>query len=32
MLEIFILIEIVSLVLIVYEIKHAFLYPPDYDL
>lgn len=32
MLEIFILIEIVGLILFIYEIKHAPLYPPDYDL
>jgi hypothetical protein len=31
-LEIFILIEIVGLILFIYEIKHAPLYPPDYDL
>jgi len=32
MLEIFILIEIASLILFIYEIKRAPLYPPDYDL
>ena len=32
MLEIFILIEIVGLILFIYEIKHAPLYPSDYDL
>jgi len=32
MLEIFILIEIASLILFIYEIEHAPLYPPDYDL
>jgi hypothetical protein len=32
MLEIFILIEIISLIVFIYEIKHAPLYPPDYDL
>jgi hypothetical protein len=32
MLKIFILIEIASLILFIYEIKHAPLYPPDYDL
>ena len=32
MLEIFILIEIIGLILFIYEIKHAPTYPPDYDL